>query len=202
MIQAGPKTRAFTTQTPTEFREDVHKSKQIIEDIAGYRVIGYRAPSYSVVEETTWALKILGEEGFEYDSSIFPIHHDRYGIPDSPRYPWIILNCDEGSPQPLWEFPISTVRIMGTNFPFVGGGYLRQFPMFFIRWGMKRVNHGEKKPVMIYIHPWEIDPEQPRQDVKTLTRVRHYRNLDKAEDRLKQLFRDFRFDTIRQVLGL
>lgn len=192
----------ITTQTPNEFRRDVQRSKQIIEDLAGERVIGYRAPSYSVVEETIWALEILGEEGFEYDSSIFPIHHDRYGIPGSPRYPWIILNGDKGSQQPLWEFPISTVRIMGTNFPFVGGGYLRQFPMFFIRWGMKRVNHGEQKPVMVYIHPWEIDPDQPRQDVKVLTRVRHYRNLAKAEDRLRQLFHDFHFDTIRQVLGL
>lgn len=194
--------RRITTQTPIEFRQDVRMSKQIIEDVAGERVIGYRAPSYSVVEETTWALKILSEEGFEYDSSIFPIHHDLYGIPDSPRYPWIIRQGDGGSKLPLWEFPISTVRVMGTNFPFVGGGYLRQFPMFFIRWGMRRVNHGEQQPVMIYIHPWEIDPDQPRQDVKTLTRVRHYRNLSKAEARLRHLFRDFRFDTIRTVLDL
>ncbi len=191
-----------TTQTPDAFREDVRKSKRIIEDIAGDRVIGYRAPSYSIVDKTTWALQILSEEGFEYDSSIFPIHHDRYGIPDSPRYPWIALNGDPGSRPHLWEFPISTVRLLGNNFPFVGGGYLRQFPMFFIRWGMRRVNLGEKKPVMIYIHPWEIDPDQPRQEVKALTRVRHYRNLDKTEDRLRLLFQEFRFDTVRKVLGL
>ena len=192
----------ITTQTQDEFREDIRKSKRIIEDIAGERVIGYRAPSYSIVDETTWALQILSEEGFLYDSSIFPIHHDRYGIPDSPRYPWVALNGDPESRPPLWEFPVSTVRIFNTNFPFVGGGYLRQFPMFFIRWGMKRVNHGEKKPVMIYIHPWEIDPDQPRQEVKTLTRIRHYRNLEKAEDRLQKLFEEFRFDAIRTVLGL
>lgn len=191
-----------TNQSPDQFREDVRRSKGIVEDLAGYSVIGYRAPSYSIVEETRWALEILSEEGFRYDSSIFPIHHDRYGIPDSPRYPWLIFNGNEGSQPPMWEFPISTVRIFGTNLPFVGGGYLRQFPMAFVRWGMRRVNRKESQPVMIYIHPWEIDPDQPRQAVGTLTRLRHYRNLDKAEERLLGLFEEFRFTTVREVLGL
>jgi len=188
-----------TTLTPEEFRQDVRSSKAILEDITGEPVIGYRAPSYSIVRENLWALDVLSEEGFTYDSSIFPIRHDRYGIPDSPRFPWHRRGAAGLS---LHEFPISTVRILGMNLPFVGGGYLRQLPFPYIRWGMRRVNQMEKSPVVVYIHPWEIDPDQPRQAVRRSTALRHYRNLHKTERRLVWLLDNFRFSTLRDVLGL
>ena len=195
----GQDHRRVTTLTPHEFRADVRRSKQTIEDAAGVEVIGYRAPSYSIVRETLWAVDVLAEEGFRYDSSIFPIRHDRYGIPDFPRFPRPLRGHDGTA---LHEVPISTVRLGGMNLPFVGGGYLRHFPFSFIRWGMERLNGFEKWPAILYIHPWEIDPEQPRQPVRWLTRLRHYRNLHRTEERLTRLFSDYSFTTIREVLGL
>lgn len=195
----GQDHRRVTTLTPREFREDVRRSKRTIEDAAGVEVIGYRAPSYSIVRETLWAMDVLIEEGFRYDSSIFPIHHDRYGIPDFPRFPRPVRGSNGAA---LHEVPISTVRVAGVNLPFVGGGYLRHFPLPFIRWGMRRLNAVERRPAVLYIHPWEIDPEQPRQDVRLLTRVRHYRNLERTEERLARLFSEYSFTTIREVLGL
>jgi polysaccharide deacetylase family protein (PEP-CTERM system associated) len=162
-------------------------------------VIGYRAPSYSIVRETLWAVDVLAEEGFLYDSSIFPIHHDHYGIPDFPRFPRPV-HGENGTA--LQEFPISTVRLAGMNLPFVGGGYLRHFPLAFIRWGMRRLNGVERRPAIVYIHPWEIDPDQPRQAVRWPTRLRHYRNLHLTEARLARLFSDYTFTSVREVLGL
>jgi polysaccharide deacetylase family protein (PEP-CTERM system associated) len=194
----GQDHRRVTTLTPAEFRADVRRSKATIEQIAGQEVIGYRAPNYSIVRETMWAMDVLIEEGFRYDSSIFPIRHDRYGIPDFPRFPGRVRGTNGTA---LHEFPISTVRLAGINFPFTGGGYLRHFPLSVARWGLKRVN-GEGLPAIVYIHPWEIDPAQPRQAVSWLTRLRHYRNLDVAEGRLGRLFAEFPFAPVRQVLGL
>ena len=191
--------RRVTTQTPEEFRHDVRRTKTEIESLIGEEVLGYRAPNYSVVQETLWALDILVEEGFCYDSSIFPIAHDRYGIRKAPRFPWVVR---ESNGNRLLEFPISTVQLAGVRLPFVGGGYLRQFPFWFARWGMRRVNRIDRKPVVVYIHPWEIDPDQPRVPVGVLTRLRHYRNLSKTQVRLERLFEEFRFSTIRDVLGL
>ena len=191
--------RPVTAQTPEEFRSDIRKAKQTVEQIAGIEVIGYRAPTYSIVRKTLWALGVVLEEGYRYDSSIFPIFHDRYGIPDSHRFPWLVRNQDGAS---LYEFPISTVRVAGINLPFVGGGYLRHLPWEFIRWGMRRVNFTERQPAIVYIHPWEIDPEQPRQQTRLLTRLRHYRNLDRTAERLEGLLGEFRFTTVRGVLGL
>jgi polysaccharide deacetylase family protein (PEP-CTERM system associated) len=182
--------------TPDEFREDVRRSKRTIEDAAGVEVIGYRAPSYSIVRETMWAVDVLIEEGFRYDSSIFPIHHDRYGIPDFPRFPRPLRGGG------LQEFPISTIRVGRTNLPFVGGGYLRHFPMAFIRWGMRWLNQRERRPAVIYVHPWEIDPGQPVQPVGALTRLRHYRNLGLTEGRLARLFSEYSFTTCREILAL
>jgi polysaccharide deacetylase family protein (PEP-CTERM system associated) len=162
-------------------------------------VVGYRAPTYSIVRNTLWALDVLVEEGYLYDSSIFPIHHDRYGIPTAPRFPWPAARRNGSL---LLEFPISTVRVGRLNLPFVGGGYLRQLPERFVHWGMRRVVGKEKRPVMVYVHPWEFDPEQPRFEVPTLTRWRHYRNLEKMENRLDRLFGEFRFGSAREVLGL
>lgn len=195
----GQDHRRVTTLTRDEFREDIRRSKRIIEDASGVEVIGYRAPNYSIVRETMWAMDILLEEGFRYDSSVFPIHHDYYGIPEFPRFPRPVRGTNGSA---LHEFPISTVRLAGMNLPFVGGGYLRHFPMSFIRWGMERLNHGERRPAIVYIHPWELDPEQPVQPVRWLTRLRHYRNLDRTEDRLAKLFSEYHFTTCREVLGL
>jgi polysaccharide deacetylase family protein (PEP-CTERM system associated) len=195
----GQDHRRVTTLTPSEFREDIRRSKATIEGVAGVEVIGYRAPSYSIVRETMWAMDVLAEEGFRYDSSIFPIRHDHYGIPDFPRFPRPVLGKNGSA---LHEFPISTIRFAGMNLPFVGGGYLRHFPLPFIRWGMRHLNDRERRPAIVYIHPWEIDPEQPVQPVGALTRLRHYRNLDRTEDRLATLFAEYTFSTCREVLGL
>lgn len=195
----GQDHRRVTTMSPEEFRQDLRRSKRTIEDVAGVEVIGYRAPNYSIVRETMWAVDVLIEEGFRYDSSIFPIHHDRYGIPDFPRFPRPVKG---GSGASLQEFPISTIRFAGTNFPFVGGGYLRHFPLQFIRWGMHRLNHHERRPAIVYIHPWELDPEQPIQPVGALTRLRHYRGLEHTEGRLARLFSEYAFTSCREILGL
>ena len=195
----GQDHRRVTHLSPGEFREDVRRSKRTIEEVAGVEVIGYRAPNYSIVRETMWAMDVLLEEGFRYDSSVFPIWHDHYGIPDFPRFPRAVRGENGSS---LHEFPISTLRFGGMNLPFVGGGYLRHFPLSFIRWGMHRLNGVERRPALVYIHPWELDPEQPVQPVRWLTRVRHYRNLDRTEDRLARLFGEYSFTTCREVLGL
>jgi polysaccharide deacetylase family protein (PEP-CTERM system associated) len=195
----GQDHRRVTTLSPREFREDVRRSKRTIEDAAGVEVIGYRAPNYSIVRETMWAMDVLSEEGFRYDSSIFPIHHDRYGIPDFPRFPRPVRGHNGTA---LHEFPISTLRLAGMNLPFVGGGYLRHFPLPFIRWGMRRLNDVERRPAIVYIHPWELDPGQPVQEVRFATRLRHYRNLHLTEERLARLFDEFTFTSVREVLGL
>ncbi|MFL6193313.1 MAG: XrtA system polysaccharide deacetylase [Thermoanaerobaculia bacterium] len=195
----GQDHRRVTHMTPAQFREDVRRSKATIEDVAGVEVIGYRAPNYSIVRETMWAVDILIDEGFLYDSSIFPIHHDHYGIPDFSRFPRPMRGAGGAA---LQELPISTIRLAGTNLPFVGGGYLRHFPMPVIRWGMRRLNERERRPVVIYIHPWELDPGQPVQPVGVLTRLRHYRNLGRTEERLARLFSEYTFTTCREILGL
>ena len=186
------------TLTPRQFRDDVRASKAVIEDAAGVRVVGYRAPSYSVIESSLWALDVLIEEGFVYDSSIFPIHHDRYGIPDSPRHPYVLWR-DGGS---ILEVPGSTVRLGRVNLPIGGGGYFRHFPYAWTKWGIDRVNRIERQPVTFYTHPWELDPDQPRLQVRTATRVRHYRGLGRTADRLARLLRDFRFDSVTSALNL
>jgi polysaccharide deacetylase family protein (PEP-CTERM system associated) len=184
--------------TPQQFREDIRTAKAAIENACGRAVLGFRAPSYSMIQSSMWAIDILIEEGHAYDSSIFPIHHDRYGIPDSPRHPYT-LNRAGGS---LLELPGSTVRVAGVNLPIAGGGYFRQLPYAWTRWGIDRVNKVERRPVVFYTHPWEVDPEQPRLRVSAATRVRHYRGLEQTTVRLIRLLRDFRFDSIATVMAL
>jgi len=184
--------------TPKQFREDVRSAKAAIENAAGRAVLGYRAPSYSVIESSMWAIDVLIEEGHAYDSSIFPIHHDRYGIPDAPRHPYTLRRAG-GS---LLELPGSTVRVGGVNLPIAGGGYFRQLPYAWTKWGIGRVNRVEREPVVFYTHPWEIDPEQPRMKVGATTRLRHYRGLEHTADRLIRLLQDFRFDSIATVMDL
>jgi polysaccharide deacetylase family protein (PEP-CTERM system associated) len=181
---------------PERFRSDVRQSKQVLEDAAGRRVLGYRAPSFSITRGSLWALDILIEEGFRYDSSIFPIHHDRYGIPLSPRAPYLV----QGTAGTLVEVPASTLALGSFNLPIAGGGYFRILPYQWTRWGMARLNRTEQRPAIFYLHPWEIDPDQPRLRPSPMSRFRHYRNLDQTEDRLRRLLRDFAFASVQDVL--
>jgi polysaccharide deacetylase family protein (PEP-CTERM system associated) len=177
-----------------EFREDTYRAKQVIEQIAGAPIYGYRAPTYSIVTSSLWATEVLAELGFTYDSSIFPIHHERYGIPEAPRCPFL-LHTKSGT---LTEYPIATFRLWGKlNFPFGGGGYLRLLPWWYNRFGLSRAG-AEKLPVIAYIHPWEIDPQQPRLNGRMTSRLRHYTNLGKTYGRLAKLLRGGSFTSFRK----
>lgn len=182
--------------TPDMFRDDIRRSKQVLEDAGGTAVEGYRAPSYSVTPRSLWALDILIDEGFRYDASIFPIHHDRYGIPVSARHPYF-LHRSGGE---ILEAPASTVKWGPFNFPVAGGGYFRILPYEWTKWGIDRINRLESRPAIFYIHPWEIDPGQPRLSGSLLSRFRHYRNLDQTADRLRRLVSDFSFAPMQTVL--
>ena len=185
----------ITQQTPRQFREDVDNAKKLLEDISGYPVIGYRAPSYSIGRATLWALDILDELGFKYSSSIYPVKHDLYGMPEAPRF------CFEpAGTTGLLELPVTTIRLFGRNFPCGGGGYFRLLPYALSRWAMTRVNSADNQPCIFYFHPWEIDPDQPRQEgIGPKTRFRHYLNLSRMERRLRRLLEDFRWDTVTNV---
>ena len=150
--------------------------KHVLEQSAGCAVAGFRAPSFSIVRESLWALDVLIEEGHTYDASVFPIHHDRYGIPDAPRRAHVIER-PSGS---IVEVPGSTVRLGGANWPIAGGGYFRLLPYRWTKWGIARINAVDGEPVVFYIHPWELDPDQPRLPVSRVTRLRHYRGLDQT----------------------
>jgi len=185
-------------QNYEEFREDVRRAKSLLEDLTGVEVEGYRAPTYSITAQTLWALEILIEEGFRYDSSIFPIHHDRYGIPQAERFPHLI-RCATGE---IIEFPPSTVQIFGQNMPFAGGGYFRLMPYLLFHWGLRRINRHEGRPGIFMVHTWEIDPDQPVIAGKRSNIWRHRNNLHRTEPRLKRLLEDFRFAPVRDVLRL
>ncbi|WP_272701648.1 XrtA system polysaccharide deacetylase [Desulfovibrio sp. Fe33] len=187
---------------PDRFREDIRRAKAILEDQSGKAVTGYRAPSYSIVDRSLWALDILIEEGFAYDSSIFPIFHDRYGIPDAPRFPHDIER-ENGT---IREFPLTTKFFSAfgkeMNFPVAGGGYLRLFPVSLIERAFKSINR-DGNPVVLYFHPWEIDPGQPRiANTGWKSRFRHYVNLDKTESKLRTLLGSFHFAPMASVLGV
>lgn len=187
--------RLVYKQKPDEFRRDLRKAKDILEDIVQRPVVGYRAPSYSITKKSMWALDILMEEGFRYDSSLFPIHHDKGGMPDSKRYPFRIYNHKKY----LWEFPLSTVRIRNRNIPFSGGGYFRLLPYSFIKWSIESINN-EGRPAVMYLHPWEFDPSQPKIKADYLSMFRHYVNMSKTEGKLKELLGDFEFKSIADYL--
>ena len=184
-------------QTPDVFREETLRSKHLLEDIVQTPVRGYRAASYSITERSRWALDIIAEAGFDYDSSIFPIHHDRYGIPDSPDSPHR-LETPKG--HSLVEFPLSTARLFSYRLPVAGGGYFRLYPYALTRAGLRQINR-RQQPFIFYLHPWEIDPDQPRIAANWFSRFRHYNNLEKCESRMRRLMSDFRFGTARDVLG-
>lgn len=200
--------RLVYRQSPPEFRLEVRRSKELLESLAGVAVLGFRAPSFSVTSESLWALEILAEEGFVYDASIFPIRHDRYGIPGAPRHPHLVDGRygRTGDVRPgaaaLLEVPASTVCLGGVTLPMSGGGYFRLLPYAWTRWGIRRVNRRERRPVVFYVHPWEIDPDQPRLDAPRLSQLRHYRNLRKTEVRLRRLLAEFRFGTIASTIAL
>jgi polysaccharide deacetylase family protein (PEP-CTERM system associated) len=180
-----------------QFAEDVRRAKGVLEESCGVPVLGYRAPSYSITARSMWGLDVLVEQGHLYDASIFPIRHDRYGIPNAPRHPHRIKRV----PGALWELPGSTVRCLGQNLPIGGGGYFRLLPYEWTRRGIRHVNTVERRPVTFYLHPWEIDPEQPRVKAPMVSRFRHYRNLEQTEPRLQRLLAEFRFATAFSVVS-
>ena len=184
-------------QSPHEFRQDLRQAKQRIEDAVGASVLGYRAPNFSIGRAQAWAYQILLEEGFRYDSSTFPIVHDRYGYHRAPRFPFEIWR---DGPERLVEFPIGTVRIFGWNVPIGGGGYFRLAPFSVTRLGIARVNAIERRPVMFYLHPWEIDPDQPRPGMSPRHAFRHYVGMKSQAEKLGRLFRRFHFATAHDVL--
>ena len=186
-------------QSPEEFRADIRRAKAVLEDITGKDVIGYRAPNYSIQIGQQWAYDILFEEGFRYDSSVYPILHDRYGQADAPRFSYEIRQTGD---QSLIEFPIGTIQIAGLNLPLGGGGYFRLFPEALFRLGIRRVNRADKQPVMFYFHPWELDPDQPRPPMPWHHRFRHYVGLSRQAAKLSKLFRHIRFGAVREVLAL
>ena len=184
-------------QTLEEFRGETARSKQVLEDLAQTPVLGYRAASYSITLKSLWALDILVDLGFAYDSSIFPVRHDRYGIPGGSREPYRLTTPSGKS---LIEFPLTTVELARYRLPVSGGGYFRLFPYFLTRMALASVNRREQRPFIFYLHPWEVDPEQPRVKTGWLSRFRHYNNLERCEPRLRQLMADFEFGTAAEVL--
>ncbi|MFN0123373.1 MAG: XrtA system polysaccharide deacetylase [Blastocatellia bacterium] len=189
--------RLIYQQTPAQFREDVRRAKQILEDISGKDVTGYRAPSYSITSRSLWALDVLIEEGFRYDSSIFPIHHDRYGMPDAERFPHALV-CPAGT---ILEFPPSTVRLLGMNWPVSGGGYFRLLPYSVFSRGFRRINETERQAAIFFIHPWEVDPDQPVVPAPRLSTLRHRLNLHRTTGRLRRLLTDFSFAPVSDILN-
>jgi polysaccharide deacetylase family protein (PEP-CTERM system associated) len=195
----GYRHRLIYEQSPAEFRDDIMRSKKILEDITGQPVWGYRAPSFSLTAKSLWALDILLESGMRYDSSIFPVSDRLYGIPGARRFPFVIR---EDGDRRLVEFPMTTARAAGRNWPLGGGAYLRLFPYAYMRWGIRRVNR-EGQPALVYMHPWEIDPGQPHITARGKRGIStHYINLSRMEGRLARLLRDFSFAPVRDVLGL
>ncbi len=182
--------RLVYEQSPEEFQLETRRSKMLLEDITGVEVVSYRAASYSITLKSLWALRILAEEGFRCDSSIFPIVHDRYGIPRAVRHPHRI---DLQNGMEILEFPISTLQLAGARMPFTGGGYFRIFPYFFSRLGFYWLNKRERLPVIFYLHPWEFDPEQPRQKANRLSSFRHYCNLNRTGIRFERLIQAYPF---------
>ena len=175
------------------FRADVERAKKLLEDLSGRPVQGYRAPSFSIGKANLWAFETLAAAGYRYSSSIYPIRHDHYGMPDAPRF---AHRVDAG----LLEIPVTTLRLMNRNLPSSGGGYFRLLPYGLSRWMLRRVNEGDREPAIFYFHPWEIDAGQPRiAGIDAKTRFRHYVNIDRTENRLRQLLQDFRWGRMDQI---
>ena len=187
--------RRANEQSRSEFAHDVQRAKSLLEDLGGCGVQGYRAPSFSIGEKNPWAFDVLLEAGYRYSSSVYPVRHDHYGSPDAPRFAY---EARRG----LLEIPLTTTRLFGRNLPAGGGGYFRLAPYPLSRWALRRVNTVDRQPAIFYMHPWEIDPRQPRVPGTSMkTRFRHYINLDKTESRLGRLLLDFRWGRIDEVFA-
>ncbi len=190
--------RLIYEHSPSAFRDDLRRSRDVLEDAAGVRVVCHRAASFSITARSLWALEILVEEGFSVDSSIFPIHHDRYGMPSAPRRLHRLATPAGG----LWEFPPAVARLARMNLPVSGGGYFRLYPLWWTGYCLGRINRREGQPFVFYLHPWEIDPQQPRIPVPSrLSRFRQYVGLGKTEDKLDRLLSTFRFGRISDVIA-
>jgi polysaccharide deacetylase family protein (PEP-CTERM system associated) len=189
--------RRVFTMSPQEFREDLRRGRAAIEDASGAKVEGYRAPTFSILGKSLWAIEILAEEGFVYDSSVFPVKHDLYGMPQAPRflYQW---SCHSG--KTLYEIPPLTVRLAGRNLPVAGGGYLRILPMWYTRWALGRIRRRDGRPSLVYFHPWEVDPGQPRIAGSLKSRLRHYSNLGRMEGRINELLARLKFTSLKSFL--
>jgi len=182
-------------QTRAEFDNDVRSAKALLEDIGGQAVVGYRAPSFSIGRDNLWALDVLLEAGYRYSSSIYPVAHDHYGMPEAPRFAFYPNGTDG-----LLEVPITTVQLMGRNLPAGGGGYFRLLPYALSRWMMAKVNQDDRQPALFYFHPWEIDPGQPRPEgIGAKSRFRHYVNIERMESRIEALARDFAWDRMDRI---
>jgi len=189
--------RRVTDLSPAEFRADVKRTKAILEDAGGVPVRGFRAASFSFDARTGWAHEILAEEGYRYSSSVYPVQHDHYGVPDAPRFVYW-PSGDRGIP----EFPMTTVRLFDRNLPCSGGGYFRLLPYALFRWAIRRVNAQDAQPAIFYFHPWEIDAGQPRQaNLSAKTRFRHYVNLGRTEAKLRCLLSEFAWDRMDRVMA-
>ena len=185
--------RRASEQKRDEFLADIRLAKAVLEDIAGQEVHGYRAPSFSVGRANPWAFDCMSEAGYKYSSSIYPIRHDHYGIPDGPRFAHQIRPG-------LLEVPVATIRMLSKNLPAGGGGYFRLLPYAVSRWSIRRINTVDRKPAMFYFHPWELDPDQPRvAGITAKTRFRHYLNLHRMQPRISRLLADFRWDRADRV---
>ena len=195
----GDRHAAVWSQSPAEFRADVRQAKATLEEVAGEAVLGYRAANFSIGRAQGWAYDVLIEEGFRYDSSVYPIWHDRYGDHRAPRFPHEIRRSQDGT---LMEFPIGTLRILGCNLPIGGGGYFRLLPLAWTIRGIRRINTREQRSVMFYTHPWELDPGQPRPPMGWRHRLRHYVGMEHQATKLEALLRGFAFGPAREALGL
>jgi len=181
--------------TPKQFREDITRAKHLLEDIGGVVIRGYRAPSFSINQDNWWAVEALENAGYVYSSSIYPVRHDHYGMPDAPRFP----NRPNGE-NGILELPPTTLPLMGRNLPAAGGGWFRLLPYGISRWMLRRVNSQDQAPCMFYFHPWELDAGQPRQSgLSRKTHFRHYVNLHRMPDRLRHLLNDFEWDRVDRV---
>ncbi len=181
--------------TPEEFARDLALTREILENVTGEKVVGYRAPSYSITRKSMWALDILVEQGYRYDSSIFPIRHDFYGYPDFSRCP-VAVTVEGGGR--ILEIPMSTIRLMGRNIPVCGGGYFRLYPFALTAWSIRRLNRRDRLPAIFYIHPWELDEEQPKVNAGAIRNLRHRINIGKSENRIRELLNRFSFCSFRE----
>ena len=184
-------------QSRAEFEQETRTAKHLLEDITGAPVIGYRAASFSIIEDSLWALDVLEELGFSYDSSVFPVRRDLYGIPSAPRWPY---RRETPAGRQIVEFPPTSFEALGMRIPASGGGFFRIYPYQVTRSIMRHTNRRLQHPCMFYLHPWEVDPDQPRIRASLKSRIRHYTNLSRVENRMRRLLNDFHFASVSDVL--